>query len=156
MSNLVNPPGERPLSELLSDVTTQLQTLVRKEIELGRAEIKEEVSKATKGVAAFAVAGVVGFLAAVALVFAGAWGLAEIVPEGVAFLIVGVLLLAVAGILFAQGRKKVAEVKPVPEQTIETVKEDVETAKDSLQRGVQEEAPSNSSSPDYRDTWRRY
>ncbi len=152
MSNLVNPPGERPLGELLSDVTTQLQQLVRKEMELARAEVKEEVTKATKGVAAFAVAGVVGFLAAVALVFAGAWGLAEVVPEGVAFLIVGVVLLAVAGILFTQGRKKVAQVNPVPEQTVETVKEDVQTAKDSLQRGVQE--PQGNS--DYSERWRRY
>jgi hypothetical protein len=155
VSNLVNPPGERPLGELLSDVTAKLQQLVRKEMELARAEVKEEVTKATKGVAAFAAAGVVGFLAAVALVFAAAWGLAEVVPEGVAFLIVGVVLLAVAGILFAQGRKKVAQVNPVPEQTVETVKEDVQTAKDSLQRGVQEPS-SNPNSSDYSERWRRY
>ena len=152
MSNIVNPPGERPLGELLSDVTTQLQQLVRKEIELARAEIKQEVDKAVKGVAAFAVAGVVGLLAAVALVLAAGWGLSEVVPEGVAFLIVGVLLLAVAGGLFAAGKKKVAQVNPVPQRTVETVKEDVETAKDSLQRGVQE--PSGNS--DYSDRWRRY
>ncbi len=153
MSAARPPDGdERPLKELVSDVTTQLQALVRKEMELARAEIKQEVSKATKGIAAFAVAGVVGFLAAIALVFAAAWGLTELVPEGVAFLIVGVLLLAVAGVLFAQGRKKIAEVSPVPERTIETVKEDVETAKDSLQRGVQE--PSGNS--DYSERWRRY
>ena len=152
MSNIVNPPGERPLPELLSDVTTKLQALVRKEIELGRAEIKQEVDKAVKGVTAFAVAGVVGLLAAVALVFAAAWGLSEVVPEGVAFLIVGVFLLAVAGGLFAAGRKKVAQVNPVPQRTVETVKEDVETAKDSLQRGVKE--PSGNSN--YSDQWRRY
>ena len=152
MSNIVNPPGERPIGELLSDVTSQLQQLVRKEIELGRAEIKQEVDKAGKGVTAFAVAAVVGLLAAIALVFAAAWGLSELVPEGVAFLIVGVLLLAVAGGLFAAGRKKVAQVNPVPQRTVETVKEDVETAKDSLQRGVQE--PSGNS--DYSDRWRRY
>jgi hypothetical protein len=152
VSNIVNPPGERPLGELLSDVTTQLQQLVRKEIELGRAEIKQEVDKAVKGVAAFAVAGVVGLLAAVALVLAAGWGLAEVVPEGVAFLIVGVVLLAVAGGLFTAGRKKVAQVNPVPQRTVETVKEDVETAKDSLQRGVQE--PSGNS--DYSERWRRY
>jgi uncharacterized membrane protein YfbV (UPF0208 family) len=152
VSNIVNPPGERPLGELLSDVTTQLQQLVRKEIELARAEIQQEVDKAVKGVAAFAVAGVMGLLAAIALVFAAAWGLAELVPEGVAFLIVGVLLLAVAGGLFAAGKKKVAQVNPVPQRTVETVKEDVDTAKDSLQRGVQE--PSGNS--DYSDRWRRY
>ena len=149
---------ERPLSELLSDVTAQLQALVRKEIELGRAEISQEVNKAVKGAAAFAVAAVVGLLAAVALVFAAAWGLSELVPEGVAFLIVGVLLLAVAGGLFAAGRKKVAEVNPVPQRTVETVKEDVETVKDSLQRGVQEPAgdPADSDNLDYTARWRSY
>jgi Putative Actinobacterial Holin-X, holin superfamily III len=152
VSNIVNPPGERPLGELLSDVTTQLQQLVRKEIELARAEIKQEVDKAVKGAAAFAVAGVVGLLAAIALVLAAGWGLTEVVPEGVAFLIVGVVLLAVAGALFTAGRKKVAQVNPVPQRTVETVKEDVETAKDSLQRGVQE--PSGNS--EYTDRWRRY
>jgi apolipoprotein N-acyltransferase len=103
-------------------------------------------------VAAFAVAGVLGLLAAVALVLAAGWGLAEVVPEGVAFLIVGVALLAVAGGLFMAGKNKVAEVNPVPEQTIETVKEDVETAKDSLQRGVQEPVDDS----DYSERWRRY
>jgi hypothetical protein len=152
VSNIVNPPGERPLAELFSDVTSQLQALVRKEIELGRAEIKQELDKAVKGVAAFAVAAVVGLLAAVALVFAAAWGLSELVPEGVAFLIVGVVLLAVAGALAAAGKKKVAQVNPVPERTVETVKEDVETAKDSLQRGVQEPVGNS----DYSERWRRY
>jgi Putative Actinobacterial Holin-X, holin superfamily III len=152
MSNIVNPPGERPLGELFADVTSKLQALVRKEIELGRAEIKQEVDKAVKGVTAFAVAAVVGLLAAIALVFAAAWGLSEVVPEGVAFLIVGLLLLAVAGGLAAAGKKKVAQVNPVPERTIETVKADVETAKDSLQRGVQE--PQGNS--DYSEQWRRY
>ena len=152
MSNIVNPPGERPLGELLSDVTSKLQDLVRKEIELARSEIKQEVDKAVKGIAAFAAAAVVGLLAAIALVFAAAWGLSELVPEGVAFLIVGVLLLAVAGGLAAAGKKKVSQVNPVPQRTVATVKEDVETAKDSLQRGVQE--PSGNSN--YSEQWRRY
>ncbi|HEX2272986.1 MAG TPA: phage holin family protein [Acidimicrobiales bacterium] len=151
------PPDrdERPLSELLSDVTTQLQTLMRKEMELARTEVKQELTKAAKGAAAFAVAGVVGFLAAIALVFAAAWGLTEIVPEGVAFLIVGVLLLAVAGILGNEGRKKMAEVSPVPERTVETVKEDVQTAKEAVKRGTQE-TPDSSASSDYHERWRRY
>jgi CHASE3 domain sensor protein len=130
-------------------VTAQLQSLVRKEMELARAETKEQLSQAAKGAAAFGVAGVVGFIAAIVLVFAAAWGLAEVLPEGFAFLIVGGLLLAVAGVLFTQGRKKMAQVSPVPQQTVETVKEDVQTAKDSLQRGVQE-------TPDYTERWGKY
>ena len=153
------PPDldERPLSELISDLTSQLQELVRKEMELARAETKEQLSQAAKGAAAFGVAGVVAFIAAILLSFAAAWGLAEVVPAGVAFLIVGVVFLAVAGILAAQGRKKMKEVSPVPEQTVETVKEDVQTAKDSLQRGVQEPtSPSQNADYDYSERWRRY
>jgi Putative Actinobacterial Holin-X, holin superfamily III len=60
---------------------------------------------------------------------------------------VGVVFGAVAGILALQGKKKIASFSPVPQQTVETVKEDVETAKDSLQRGVQ--------APDYSDAWGR-
>jgi CHASE3 domain sensor protein len=143
------PPDrdERPLSELVSDLTSQVQALVRKEMELARAEVKEQVSQAAKGAAAFAVAGVVAFIAAILLAFAAAWGLAELIPVGLGFLVVGVLLLAVAGVAFVQGKAKLARVSPVPEQTVETVKQDVETAKDSLQRGA--------TGPTYPDPWRR-
>ncbi len=147
-------PAERPLTELLSDVTAQLQQLLRKEIELAKVETKEQVDRAVKGAAAFGAAGVVGLLAAILIVFAAAWGLAEVIPTGFAFLIVGVVLLAVAGVLALQGKKKIAAVTPVPEQTVETVKEDVETAKDSLQRGTK--GPPQEQQPEYSDAWRRY
>ncbi len=151
------PPDrdERPLGELLSEVTTQLQTLLRKEVELAKTEMKQQLTEATKGAVAFAVAGVVALLGAIALVFAAAWGLAAILPEGLAFLIVAVLLLAVAGLLFNQGRKKMAQVTPVPERTAETVKEDVQTAKEAVTRGMQETADPPAT-PDYYERWRRY
>ena len=147
------PPDrdERPLSELLSDVTSQIQTLVRKEMELAQAEVKVQVNRAVKGAAAFAAAGVVAFIAAIVVVFAAAWGLAEVLPAGFAFLAVGVVLLAVAGVAFTQGRKKMAQVSPMPQQTVETVKQDVATAKDSVQRGVQETSETSA----YPDPWRR-
>jgi CHASE3 domain sensor protein len=146
---------ERPLGELLSEVTTQLQTLLRKEVELAKTEIKQQLTEGAKGAAAFAVAGVIAFLGVIALVFAAAWGLATVMPEGVAFLIVSLLLLAVAGVLFNQGRKKLAQVSPVPEKTIETFKEDVQAAKDAVKQGMQE-SPEPSATPDYYERWRRY
>ena len=138
---------ERPLGELLSDVTAQLQQLVRKEMELARVETKEQIGRAGKGAAAFGGAAFAGLLAAILVAFAAAFGLAEVMATGLAFLIVGVVVGAVAGILALQGKKKMASVDPVPQQTVETVKEDVETAKDSLQRGVQP--------PNYSDAWGR-
>lgn len=142
--------GERPLGELLSEVTAQLQQLVRKEMELARVETKEQIGRVTKGAAAFGAAAVVGFVALILLAFAAAWGLAEVMATGLAFLIVGVVFLAVAGGLAVQGKAKLARVDPVPQQTVETVKEDVETAKDSLQRGV-----NSPGTPNYSDAWGR-
>ncbi|MEN3314074.1 MAG: hypothetical protein V7605_308 [Acidimicrobiaceae bacterium] len=143
---------EPSLGELISDVTGQLQQLVRKEMELARVETKEQIAQAGKGLGAFGAAGAVGFVALILLAFAAAWGLAEIMPAGVAFLVVGVVFLAVAGVLAVQGKSKLSTVRPVPQQTVETVKEDVETAKDSLQRGV-----NSSEQPTYSDAWgRRY
>jgi len=143
---------ERPLGELISDVTGQLQQLVRKEMELARVETKEQIAQAGKGLGAFGAAGAVGFVALILLAFAAAWGLAEVMATGLAFLVVGVIFLAVAGVLALQGKSKLAGVSPVPQQTVETVKEDVETAKDSLQRGV-----NSPEQPTYSDAWgRRY
>ncbi|MBA3267978.1 MAG: hypothetical protein H0T70_06940, partial [Acidimicrobiia bacterium] len=65
------------------------------------------------------------------------------------FLAVAVAV-AVAGVLGMQGNAKLANFSPVPTQTVETVKEDLETAKDSLQRGVQ-----SPETPNYQDAWRR-
>lgn len=143
---------EPSLGELISDVTGQLQQLVRKEMELARVETKEQIAQAGKGLGAFGAAGAVGFVALILLAFAAAWGLAEVMATGLAFLVVGVIFLAVAGGLALQGKAKLARVRPVPQQTVETVKEDVETAKDSLQRGV-----SSPEQPTYSDAWgRRY
>lgn len=147
---------ERPLGELLSDVTSQLQALLRKEIELAKVETKEQVNRGVKGAAAFAAAGVVGLLAAILLSFAAAWGLAEVMPTGFAFLIVAVVFGAVAGVLALQGKKKLASFSPVPERTVQTVKEDVEAAKDALQRGAQGPPQEQLQQENYSDAWRRY
>jgi F0F1-type ATP synthase assembly protein I len=146
-------PEERPLGELLSEVTSQLQALMRKEIELAKVETKAQIDRGVKGAAAFAAAGVVGLLAAILLSFAAAWGLAAVMPTGLAFLIVAVVFGAVAGVLALQGKKKLATFSPVPERTVETVKEDVQAAKDALQRGAQGPPQEQQG---YSDAWRRY
>ena len=127
---------DRSLSELLSDVTGEIATLFRKEVELARAETSEQVSRAAKAGAMLGAAAVVGFLTLILLAFAAAWGLSEVVPEGVAFLIVGLVFGIVAAVLASAGKKKIASVNPMPEQTVETVKADVQVAKDSFSRGV--------------------
>jgi hypothetical protein len=131
------PEDERPLGELFSDLTRSVQVLVRKEVELAKVELKEQASRAGKGTAMLVVGGVGAFVALFLLSFAAAWGLAEVMPTGFAFLIVGVVYLLVAVPLLLAGKKKLAEVKPVPQQAVQTLKQDAEVAKASWARGAQ-------------------
>ena len=121
---------EKSLGQLLGELTGELTDLVRKELQLAQVEIKEEVRQAGKGGGLLGGAGVAGFLALILLSFALAWGLAELMPEGFAFLIVGLLWAIVAAVLASRGRKELKEVQPVPRQTMETLKEDAQWARD--------------------------
>lgn len=127
---------ERSLSELLSEVTDEIATLFRKEVELARAETSEQVSRAAKAGAMLGAAAVVGLLTLILLAFAAAWGLSEVVPEGVAFLIVALVFGLVAAVLASAGKKKIAAVEPMPDHTVQTLKADVQVAKDSFARGA--------------------
>ena len=120
---------DRSLQELWSDMTSEVTTLFRKEVELAKLETKESVSRASKAGVMFGATGVAAILALQLLSFAAAWGLAAVLPTGFAFLIVGAVYAAIAGVLFSQSRKRAAEVQLVPEQTVETLKEDVQWAR---------------------------
>jgi len=118
--------ADRSLGELLSAMTQDLSTLMRQEVELAREELKEEGRKAGKAGGAFAGAAVVGLLAGVALVMTLGFALDSFLPTWLAFLIVTVLLGAVAAVLAQRGRTEVKQLNPAPEQTIETLKEDAQ------------------------------
>jgi Putative Actinobacterial Holin-X, holin superfamily III len=120
------------LGELFSRLTADLSKLVRDEVELAKVEINEAVGGARTAGVSIGAAGFFGLMAFVMLSFAAAWGLAEAVPEGVAFLIVGGFYGLVALALFGLGRQRLKAVKPVPEQTVETLKEDVAWAKQQM------------------------
>ena len=127
---------ERSLADLLRSMTEELTALLRKEVELAKAEVQEQVSTAGKAAAMFAGTAVTGFVALVLLAMAAAWGLAEVVAPGVAFAIVGAVFAIVAAVLLSVARKRVAEVNPVPERTMANVREDIQTAKSSIARGA--------------------
>ncbi len=130
MSAVEPKQPERSLGELIGDLGQDVSSLVRQEIELGREEISAEVSKATKAGAAFGAAAVIALLAAIALVLAAGWALAEVMPTGLAFFIVAVVLGIVAAVLAMRGREQVRAIDPKPEQTIETLKEDAQWLKE--------------------------
>lgn len=120
---------DRSTSQLLSDIGGQTGALIRQEIELAKLETKEQMARASKAGVMFGAAGVTGFMALLLVSFAAAWGLAAVLPDGLAFLIVGIVYAVVAAILLSVGRKKAAEVNLVPQQTVQTLKEDAQWAK---------------------------
>jgi hypothetical protein len=128
-----SPPEElrdRPIGDLVRRLAGQTSTLVRQEIDLAKAELTQKADIAGKGAGMFGAAGVVGLLAAGALTACVILALSEVVADWLAALIVALVLGAVAAVLALQGRNRVrAATPPVPQQTVETVKEDVEWAK---------------------------
>jgi cbb3-type cytochrome oxidase subunit 3 len=121
---------ERPLGEIARDLTRDVSLLVRQEVELAKAEMAQKGRVAAPGLGMIGGAGVVGLMAAGALTASLILILSIFLPEWAAALIVGAVLAVVAYVLVKQGKERVEEAgAPIPEQTIETVKEDVEWAK---------------------------
>ena len=117
---------DRSLGQLLSAATQDVSHLVRQEIQLAKVETREELRVAARAGAMFGAAGVAALLALFLLAFAAAWGLAEVMPAGVAFLIVG-LVVGVAGTwAFIVGRRRLETFDPMPQETAQTIKEDLE------------------------------
>lgn len=115
--------GQRSVGELITEVTHDLSTLMRQEMDLAKAEIKEEVAKTGKAAGLFGGAGFAGYMLALFLSIAAWWGLANIMDEAWAALIVAVVWGVIAAVLFVNGRKKMREVHPKPERTVSTLKE---------------------------------
>jgi Putative Actinobacterial Holin-X, holin superfamily III len=121
---------ERPIGDLVKQLAAQTSTLVRQEIDLAKAEMSEKAGIAGQGAGMFSGAAVAGLLAAGALTACLILALSEVVPDWLAALIVALVLGALAAVLALQGRNRIrAATPPVPEQTVETVKEDVQWAK---------------------------
>ena len=110
------------LGELLGDVTRDLSTLMRQEVELAKAELKQSTSRAGKGAGMLAGAGVGGHFVLVFLSLALMWALGAIMPLGWSALIVAVIWAIIAAVLASTGRKELKQIKGLP-QTGETLSE---------------------------------
>jgi uncharacterized membrane protein YqjE len=120
----------QPIGELVKQLSEQTSTLVRQEIELAKTELSERGKAAGKGAGLLGGAGVVGLLAAGALTAFLILLLSEAMDAWVAALIVTVVYAAGAALLALTGRDRIREgMPPAPEQTVESVKEDVQWAK---------------------------
>jgi hypothetical protein len=115
-------PADRTFGDLMGEVTHDLSTLVRQEVELAKAEIREEGKKAGKAAGLFGGAGLAGYMVLLFLSIALWWGLSNVMDQGWAALIVAVLWAVVAAALFVVARNQMRAVRGLP-RTTETVKD---------------------------------
>src|SRR5215211_8702838 len=121
---------DKPLGELVQDLSRQTSTLIRQEMRLAQTELAEKGRHAGRGAGMFGGAGVVALYGVGALIAAAILGLATVLEPWIAAAAIGVVLLLVAGILALTGKKELDEMGPPnPEQALESVQRDVETVK---------------------------
>ena len=129
-SETSEPLRERPIGEIAGDLTRDLSLLVRQELKLAKAEMAEKGRDLTPGLMMIGVAIVAGLMAAGAVTACAILVLATFLADWLAALIVSIAFAVIAFLLVSRGRQQVADAgSPIPEQTIETVKEDVAWAK---------------------------
>jgi putative superfamily III holin-X len=123
--------GERPLSELLQDIVTNLQEIVRAEVRLAKTELRIEAQQATSS-AAWVIVGLAAAVTSVTLlVWTSVYALAAVMSLWMATLIVAVVVAVIGGLVARAGIQKFRQIKPIPDRTIETVKENLEWIKQS-------------------------
>jgi uncharacterized membrane protein YqjE len=124
---------DRSLGELLKQLSQETTQLVHQELELAKAELQAKGKQAGAGAGMFGGAGALGLAALGALTACFILALDLVMPAWLAALIVAVVYGIIAFVLVKQGQNKMKQASPpVPEQTIETVKEDVEWAKTQM------------------------
>jgi VIT1/CCC1 family predicted Fe2+/Mn2+ transporter len=127
---------ERTTPELMRELSDQTSTLIRKEIELAKVEFDAKRKRATAGAGMFGGAGLFGLFAFGAVTACLILALASVLAAWLAALIVGVVYGAIAGVLALRGTQQMAAaVPPLPEQAVETTKEDLEWMKTRAKSG---------------------
>ncbi|HEU4426850.1 MAG TPA: phage holin family protein [Pilimelia sp.] len=128
-------PREATVGDLIRQATEQLSRLIREELALARAEMAEKGKRAGIGAGMLGAGGLVALYGVGALLAAVVLVLAEAMPAWLAALIVAVVLFAVAAVLTVLGRKTVQQsTPPVPEETVRSVKADIEEVKERVRR----------------------
>ena len=121
--------SSRSVADVLQDIVANVQTIIRSEVRLAKAEVTEEVIKAGRAAGMMAGGLVAGWFTAWFLLLAILFALATVMPMWGAALLLFVIMGILTAILVTAGKKRLKAVHPKPEKTIETMKENVEWVK---------------------------
>jgi hypothetical protein len=127
--NSSSSSSTRSLGEIVGDITQDLSTLIRQEMDLAKSEVKREVTKLGKGAGMFGGAGATGYLTLIFLSFALVYLLDNWMPVELAALIVALLWGAVTAVLALKGRQEIYNADPDLPVTQQTLKEDAQWAR---------------------------
>lgn len=122
----------RTLGELLTALTDDLSTLLRKEVQLARVETTEKVSQLAQNLIGMVAGGLLAYTGLIALVIAAIVGLSAILPFWLSALIVGLLLIVVGAMLIQSGRSALKQMSLAPEKTIDSIKADADMVKEKI------------------------
>jgi len=125
---------EPSLGELFASLAQDTSTLVRQEVELAKTEMTHKATVIGKEAGYIAAGGFVAYLGAIVLAFALVWGLAELLDIGVwlSALIVGAIIAGIGYFLVQRGLSALKRINFTPQETIATLKEDTQWAKDQM------------------------
>jgi len=115
--------SDSSVGELFGRVTQDLSVLMRQELELAKAEVRQEVTKSGKAAGLLGGAGFAGYMVLLFASIALWWGLSNVMDQGWAALIVTAIWAVIGAVLYTTGRRQMKEVHPKPERTVETVRE---------------------------------
>ena len=114
--------SQATIGELLGEVTRDFSTLVRQEVDLAKAELREEAKTSGRVAGMFAGAGLAGLLTLLFLSYALWWGLSNVMDQGWAALIVAALWAVIGAVLFARARRQMRQIRPLP-RTAQTARQ---------------------------------
>jgi uncharacterized membrane protein YqjE len=123
--------GDRSLTQLLQDILRNVQEIIRSEVDLAKAEVREEASKAVSSALWVIAGGVAALFALLFVLWTIVYALALVWPIWSAALLIAAVLAVTASVLLVIGVRRVRRVHPTPERTMESIKENVEWVKQS-------------------------
>jgi Putative Actinobacterial Holin-X, holin superfamily III len=124
---------ERSLGDLFSDLSRETTTLVRKEVQLAKAELTQSATEAARGIGMLVAGGAVAYAGLLFLLLAIVFGLIEAGWDAwLSALVVGLVVVAVGAILVLRARESLKPANLAPRRTVETLKEDQEWAKEQI------------------------